>query len=104
MYRNSTSAGDQWRVMGYTKAISALKNHPKEITTWEVGCVCCVVCVCVCVCACVCACVRAWVCVCVCVCVCACVRVCVCVCVCLCVHHIFANFQLLMKFLIRKYL
>ena len=22
--------------MGYNKAISALKNHPKEITTWEV--------------------------------------------------------------------
>ena len=36
MYKNSTSAGDQWRVMGYTKAITALKNHPKEITTWEV--------------------------------------------------------------------
>jgi len=35
-YKSSPNSGDQWRVMGYNKAISALKNHPKEITTWEV--------------------------------------------------------------------
>ena len=44
-YKNSPTPGDQWRVMGYNKAISALKNHPKEITTWEV----CVIAVFVCV-------------------------------------------------------
>ena len=54
VYKNSTSAGDQWRVMGYTKAITALKNHPKEITTWEVRDVCVCMCVCACMCACVC--------------------------------------------------
>ncbi|EDV22685.1 uncharacterized protein TRIADDRAFT_28268, partial [Trichoplax adhaerens] len=27
--------GDQWRVKGYTKAISSIKNYPREITTRE---------------------------------------------------------------------
>ncbi|XP_076363905.1 DNA polymerase lambda-like isoform X2 [Tachypleus tridentatus] len=32
MYR---STKDQWRALGYQKAITALKNHHKKITTWE---------------------------------------------------------------------
>ncbi|XP_013779745.2 DNA polymerase lambda-like isoform X1 [Limulus polyphemus] len=31
-YKNTK---DQWRALGYQKAISALKNHHKKITTWE---------------------------------------------------------------------
>ncbi|XP_062502642.1 DNA polymerase lambda-like [Corticium candelabrum] len=32
MYKNTK---DQWRAMMYTKAITALKNHPKEVTSYE---------------------------------------------------------------------
>lgn len=31
-YKNTK---DQWRALGYRKAIGALKSHPKEVTTWE---------------------------------------------------------------------
>ena len=34
VYQNS--AGDKWRAMSTTKAIQAIKKHPKEITSYEV--------------------------------------------------------------------
>lgn len=31
-YKNTK---DQWRALGYRKAIGALKSHPRAVTTWE---------------------------------------------------------------------
>ena len=50
VYENN---GEKWRAMSTSKAIQAIKKHPKEITTLEV-CLCVYVCVCLYGCECVC--------------------------------------------------
>ena len=35
-YKTSSLPKDRWRAMALTKAITAIKKHPKEITTYEV--------------------------------------------------------------------
>lgn len=36
LYSAYESRKDTWRAVGYQKAITAIKNYPKKIETWEV--------------------------------------------------------------------
>ena len=36
-YKNSSMPKDRWRANSLTKAISAIKRHPNEITSYEVN-------------------------------------------------------------------